>query len=267
MIGDERAVSTVVGAMLMLAVLMTMLSVLYSYYVPEWKAGLEYEHLSDVQMQFLELKSTLDSHLSMESGITTTSPIALGGGGLTFLSPMRSGGGVMIKPENGSVVIVANSTVYSTTTGTITYRSSNSFWLDQSFTYDNSAVLMTQGSTTIMRAEPMVLYRKSDGWLIMHAINITTPSHANESMAGNSIASIDVKKVSSSVLYNGSSNVSLFRIYTPFAHQWAEFFNTSDDLPSAVSVSEGDGYVELAPDTTNVSTLYVDATVFSVSVR
>lgn len=264
MIGDERGVSTVVGAMLMLAVLMTMLSVFYSYYVPEWKEVLEAEHLSDVQMQFLELKSTLDSHLAMGSGITTSSPIALGGAGLPLISPLRSGGYIMVKPDNGSVVIVANSTVYNTTTGTITYRSSNNFWLEQCFVYDNSAVLMSQRNTTIMRAEPMMLY--DAGRLTFHVMNITTPSHTNESMGGNGIATLNVMKVGTSVLYDGNaSTITLFRIYTPYPHQWAEFLNTS--LRNAVSTSEGDTYVDITPDPVNVSTVYVDVSEFRVNLR
>ncbi|MHC1602292.1 MAG: DUF7289 family protein [Methermicoccaceae archaeon] len=264
---DERAVSSVVGAMLMLAVLMTMLSVFHSYYVPEWKAGLEYDHLSDVQMQFLELKSTLDSHLSMGSGITTSSPIELGGGGLPFISPVRSGGAIMVKPENGGVLIIAGSPK-SSSTGTIAYRSSNNFWLDQSFVYDNSAVLMTQDNSTVMRVEPMVLYTQSDSCLTLHTINITTPSGENSSMSGNGIATIDVKKVNTSVLYSGNcSDVSLLRIYTPYPHQWAQFFNGSENLAPALSVSEESTYIELTPDCANVSTLYVDVSEFMVDVR
>ncbi|SES64994.1 hypothetical protein SAMN04488587_0328 [Methanococcoides vulcani] len=93
---DDRAVSTVIGAILVLAVLTTFLTALQAYYIPSLAADHEVQHMQDVKRSFSEISSIAVS----ESSVDMIS-LPLGDGGLPLLSSLSSSGTLTMDPDAG----------------------------------------------------------------------------------------------------------------------------------------------------------------------
>jgi len=120
---DAKAISSVIGFALILAIIVSTLSYMQIYFVPVWNAEAESEHFENVYQDLVLFSSNLES--AAISGIPRTSGIRLG---LTY--PKR---GIFFNPKSdlfGNLVIVPNvytNISYTTNTNTNymkSYRSS-----------------------------------------------------------------------------------------------------------------------------------------------
>ena len=57
---SESAAATVIAAVLLLSIIFTIFAIVRIAYVPEWKNDAEQLHMSEVQSDMTELKSTID---------------------------------------------------------------------------------------------------------------------------------------------------------------------------------------------------------------
>ncbi|HWR26698.1 MAG TPA: Ig-like domain-containing protein, partial [candidate division Zixibacteria bacterium] len=73
---NENAVSPVLGAVLMLAVAVTLLTALQLNFVPVWNTQEELDHLKEMLDDFKDLKSGIES--SIQSGTTLSLPLTMG---------------------------------------------------------------------------------------------------------------------------------------------------------------------------------------------
>ena len=56
---EERGVSVVIGAMLMLLIMAMLYGITQAYHVPIWNKDIEYEHLNTVHDDMMTLKSNV----------------------------------------------------------------------------------------------------------------------------------------------------------------------------------------------------------------
>jgi hypothetical protein len=94
---DESAVSSVVTAILILAVLTTFLSAINAYYLPSLAADHEIHHMQDVRNSFSQLSASITS-----GNPSSRVLIPLGDGGLPFISSISSSGTLTVAPEGSS---------------------------------------------------------------------------------------------------------------------------------------------------------------------
>ncbi len=76
MIWNEKAVSPVLGAVLMLAIGVTILTTVQLNFVPVWNAQEELDHMKKMYDDFKELKSGIES--GVQSGTTLSKPLSMG---------------------------------------------------------------------------------------------------------------------------------------------------------------------------------------------
>src|SRR5659263_179453 len=60
LLNSESAAATVIAAVLLLSIIFTIFAIVRIAYVPEWKNDAEQLHMSEVQRDMTELKSTVD---------------------------------------------------------------------------------------------------------------------------------------------------------------------------------------------------------------
>lgn len=92
---SESASSTVVGAVLLLAIIVSIFSVVRIGYIPEWKNDAEYSHMNDVWKDMADLKSKIDLITialasdpdSQNTEITMSVPFHMGEGTSRLLEP------------------------------------------------------------------------------------------------------------------------------------------------------------------------------------
>jgi len=77
---NEDAVSPVVAAMLILAIVVTFFAAWNAMYVPSMKAQSEITHLKDVESGFLRFSSDIETATSLKKNMRMSEPIPLEGG-------------------------------------------------------------------------------------------------------------------------------------------------------------------------------------------
>ncbi|WP_406657133.1 hypothetical protein V7O62_00885 [Methanolobus sp. ZRKC2] len=77
-------------------------------------------------------------------------------------------------------------------TGCFKYRSSNNFWIDQEFIFENGAVILQQSTSeeSLVRSKPFITLDENGKLLNMHIFNVVG---VEDSMSGNGITTINVQ--------------------------------------------------------------------------
>lgn len=167
---DREAVASTVGTIMALLVFLTFLSLIVNQYVPVWMKDAEAAHMNGAFGQFGEFKGDVDlqmlaAQIATSAGvhyqpITTFSPVTLGVDGVPiFAAPTV--GEMASNPEAGPWTVQfvydindVNTTVNETSSGILTLRVFNRYYIPQSLAYDNGAVIRFQSDGQIIKAEP-----------------------------------------------------------------------------------------------------------------
>ena len=180
-------------------------------------------------------------------GIPVATFITLGNKELPFLVSSKAFGTLEILDnpllDNTRSITITNSSGSQTfPIGVITYSSDNAYYLEQSYTYEAGAMIVSQSQGNMMMIPPSFLL------IIMRSIILVTISFdvVNISSVGNkTIASgfgtypiqTEFHKISRNITF---INVSNMTIATPFSNAWFIFINRS--LMRAGLNPEGLGY-------------------------
>ena len=169
----DDALSEVVGFVLLLAVIVVALSLYQVYGVPAAGRENEIAHMNQVKDRFVDYKISLDSlWVNNRSGVLLstafdlgTGAAATGGGGfvLPILSPAGSGGRVSVNSGGGANLTIeaGGRDPVTIPLGSLTYTSSNNYWVDQIWTYQMGAVFLSQEGGTTVRVGPSIAVAKT----------------------------------------------------------------------------------------------------------
>jgi len=106
---DDSAVSTVVGATLLLGLLIAVTAFVVVHYVPSWVADDEARHAQDVFVDFSSIPGHIDELvLANNTDAVSRQRIELGCGGIPIMSPGMSWGSLGTMPQEGNFRVVAN---------------------------------------------------------------------------------------------------------------------------------------------------------------
>jgi hypothetical protein len=249
---SEAAGATVIAAVLLLAMIFTLLAVIKVEYVPQWKTDAEVLHMNQVQNDMTELKSTVDmvSFLMVSNssssfyGFPATVSFSMGGGEIPILEPSKSSGTLSINDEPCQMVLVSNINLTANTTdntnktiecGGITYFSDNRQYLDQVLRYEAGGLILAQGNKSLMKQPPAFNIQNMDNHnytLSIQAINITGKA---DSMSSNTDASVRLTGIRNSIIYDSNDIIgnntnseitSVFCvIFTNYPNAWETYLN------------------------------------------
>jgi hypothetical protein len=236
---SEAAVSTVVSAVLMLGIIVAVFTVIHVSYIPEWRTGAEQSHMADVYYDMSVLKSNTDI-LSVANAdepvniLSFSTPIRAGGGSIPIVSPGRSSGMLGVRPESPNMRITANDTLLSYDSagflediGTVFYRSDNTYFVDQTYAYENGALILAQNDLSIMKQSPSLAIRRTDnGTNITIYINAIQIPGAARAISSNSVEEVRTRYNSTAVLYGEEhlfTDLTL-TMDTAYPSAWEEFF-------------------------------------------
>lgn len=234
----ESAVSSVVAAVLLLGIIVSIVTVINVSYIPEWKTGAEQSHMDEVFYDMSNLKSdidilsaTIDENPS--GSVSFNVPVRCGGGSIPVISSGKLSGMLSINMNEFSMRTTADDPflTYSSGTfledlGTISYRSDNSYFVDQTYAYENGALILAQDELALMRQSPSFDIRRTDNntniTLDLTAVQILGP---DRSISSNSIEEIYIRYNSSSTLYESENLFTEFAltIETEYPSAWEEF--------------------------------------------
>ena len=239
---SESAGATVIAAILLLSIIFTVLTVVRTEYVPQWKTDAEQSHMSEVQNDMAELKSTADMvALSTASdknsecnGYSVTVPFTMGGGEIPVLEPSKSSGTLSVNTERCTMTINPkrpSDTNYTKTVdcGGITYYSNNRQYMDQVFRYENGALILAQDNKSLMRQEPSFSINKTEEGNYTVSIQAIEIKGETESISSNSDASLRLTGISAGKFYDSKDTGEIDNftctIQTKYPDAWVSYLN------------------------------------------
>lgn len=151
----DQAVVGVVTAILLTGIIVAVISLVQTVYVPKMMEQREAEHMDKVAEQFAYLASVIDGQATDKTkGIPIATSITLGSKELPYLLSVRAYGTLEIL-KNPCTVAITNETVVSThQIDTISYSSVNAYYLDQTYTYEGGAMIVSQDEGNLMMIRP-----------------------------------------------------------------------------------------------------------------
>ena len=167
----DDGLSEVVGFVLLLGVIVVALSLYQVYGVPAAGREAEIQHMNAVKDRFVDYKISLDSlWVNNRSGVLLSTAFDLGTGApatggrafaLPILTPAGSGGTVSVKSGGAKLKIEAGEKSATIPLGSLSYTSSNNYWVDQTWTYQMGAVFLSQDGGTAVRVGPSIAATKT----------------------------------------------------------------------------------------------------------
>ncbi len=286
---SESAGATVIAAVLLLSIIFTVLAVVRIEYVPEWKNEAEQLHMSEVQDEMTELKSTADMFsLFMASdpnssayGFSVTVPLRMGGGEIPILEPSKSSGTLAVNTENFRMTINPRKSSVSVPSkildcGGITYRSNNREYVDQTFRYEGGALIISQDEKSLMKQPPSFKITKSSSGNYTVSIQAIKIEGDPDTLSSNTGAALQLTGINSETVYDSSGeDIDSFSctILTKYPEAWVSYIN--DTAQSAGLEYDTDYsiycpgseyvYFEFVPENNTLEKLYISKTVLGAT--
>ena len=151
----DDALAPVIAVMLILAAIVTFLSIWNAIYVPSMKESAEVGHLQNVESAFQHFSSDIDyAASSHQNNLIFSEPVQLGGGDFMF-NLLKSSGTLNVQNED---IPIYNLTFYNTTpdssqlvigelNGTLvnfSYEPTSNFWQDQGYQWQYGYINVTK---------------------------------------------------------------------------------------------------------------------------
>lgn len=231
---SSPGVSTVIGALLILCLIVSVVAVAKMAYVPDMKKQAEADHMNNALSDFMSHKTALDLAAQGVQGTMVTTKMELGGGEIPVIDKSRSSGSIAINPSYGQLNVTAyyrNGSMLQasgrTNMGSIVYNSSNHYWIDQGFHYEDGMVILSQYNGFDMLARPDIDAVARPGTLVTVMVNpmridgkASSISSTGTDVISSSIFSGDRQYVSANV-----TNVTI-NVTTDYPGLWSSFFRS-----------------------------------------
>jgi hypothetical protein len=151
----DEAVAGIIVAVMIVGLIIAVISIIQSMYVPKWMEAREAEHMGVIADQFSQLSFAIDSEAAMKQPVPISTSITLGSKELGFLSSNKAFGRLAIVPNEGSYIIGLD--IGSTSTGsfgTLHYSSENAYFINQDYCYEAGALILNQTEGSVFTIEP-----------------------------------------------------------------------------------------------------------------
>ena len=113
---DNNAVSTVIGAILFLGLIVSCVAFVEVHYVPSWGADYEARHVRDVFVDFSTVPDRIDTLVrANDTDIVSKQRIKLGIGDMPLIAPGKSWGTIGAVPREGNFTVEADVRIVNTT--------------------------------------------------------------------------------------------------------------------------------------------------------
>lgn len=225
----DDAVVGIVTAILIIGLVAAVISIVQTTYVPKIMEQREAEHMDKVAEQFASLTSVIDGQAAEEKkGIPLATSVTLGSRELPFLVSSKSYGTLEIL-ENSCNITIRNQTKTQTYhLGTITYSSANAYYIDQSYTYETGAMIVSQTPGNLMMIPPEFLIEYNGSSNLSITFNVVNISGIPQKMMAAGFGSYPIqtefREISTIINYTQVENIT---IATRFSNAWSVLLNNS----------------------------------------
>ena len=240
-IREKHAVAGVIEALLLVALVAIVLSIIQLEYIPDVMEQREAEHMDEVSNQFSYLKSMIDIQSITESDVPIFSIITLGSRPLPYFITVGASGQLSIINSGDSSIAIDHGNV--TTLTSVKYEAFNSYFVDQMYVLEGGGIIVMQpDGESVMRVDPAVSMTTGGGEVNINfdfPVFIDIPGKNSTSGSGKCF----IRTNYSSSETQPFTTVSSIKIYTDYPNAWNEsLYNL---LGGAVIISQESNYVEI----------------------
>jgi len=264
---ENRAVAGVIEALLMVALVAIVLSMIQLYYIPQIMEQNEADHMDDVTNQFSFLKAMIDFQSLVKEDVPISSPITLGSEALPYFLTMPASGQLnVIGMDNDEYEINVDFGTKVFPLTSIKYEAFNFYYIDQIYILEGGCIIVSQSDGEIVRVEPAIkVLNLTSDVNIYYDIPIiigipgknttggykncfvrTNYSYTNEGPGGDYIPMI---------------NVSNIRIVTAYPSAWNDLME--ELLEENVNIVEQPTYVEITKKTKQINLYYKETCIYA----
>lgn len=171
----DDAVVGIVVTVLLIGLIMAVMVMINTVYVPQWIEESESIHMDEVSNQFTQLKYALDIQSTVNDSTSMTTSISLGNKEIPFFDVARTYDSLQIV-ENGCSLQIRRdgiSSITTYTTDSIQYSSGNLYFVDQDYVYEAGALLLSQDDSSVLYGSPSILTTEYGKNLSLTFVNIS----------------------------------------------------------------------------------------------
>ena len=238
----DNAVVGVVTAILLIGLIVAVISLVQTMYIPKIMEQREADHMDKVAEQFTYLTSVIDGQaVDQAKNMPIATSITLGSKELPYMLSIKAFGTLEILDNSRTINITfINGTFKTFPIGVITYSSANGYFLDQSYTYEAGAMIVSQSEGDLMMIRPIFIVDKFN--ISFDVVNISSLGHKTiASGFGTYPIQTEFYNISTNVTFK---NVKSMMITTPFSNAWYIFIKSSL-IGIPFTPENGTGYLKL----------------------
>jgi hypothetical protein len=227
-INNDHAVVGIFTVALIISLIVVVLGIVNTIYVPQWMKTAEFQHMNEVSNQFAQLKYTLDVQSITNGSSAVGSLVTMGTIEIPFLGVHQSFDELSI-PSNSSSLLITNKDGYDElhSTDSIKFTSHNTNFVDQSYIYEAGALILSQADRSVLLARPSILVTDYGKNLSIFFIKISAGSGANNLVSGHGTYLIYTQIIENNQQYTAIHNVTNITIQTNYPDAWRDAFDVS----------------------------------------
>jgi len=264
---ENKAVAGVIEALLMVALVAIVLSVIQLYYVPQIMSQREADHMDDVANQFSFLKAMVDFQSMTEEDVPISSPITLGSGALPYFVTMPASGQLsVIGMDNDEYEINVDFGVKVFPLTSIKYEAFNWYYLDGDdpiYVLEGGCIIVNQFDGEIVRVEPTIIVQNQTNDLNIYyeiPIIVGVPGK-NKTATSSKNCFVRTNYSSSDSNWIPISNISNIQIVTAYPSAWNDLME--ELLEENVNITEQSTYVEITRNIKQINLYYKETYIYA----
>lgn len=224
---DGAAVGIFV-AILLIGLIVCVMTVVQTVYMPDWMKQREAEHMDEVANQFAQLKFSIDILSATEQNTPISTSITLGNKELPlpFFTANRAFGSLLLLSDECNIIFTTTgASSFSYSLGTIKYLSENAYYLARSYIYEAGALILSEPRGNIMDIKPAFFVSKDTNVNLTFTLVNISGIGGKTSVCGSGTYSLQTNFLDSNAIV--ISNLKNITITTNFQNSWSTFFNST----------------------------------------
>ena len=245
---------------MLLLIITAVISIVMTVFVPIWGEADESQHMRVTLEQFYSLRENVDAQVLRESPVTASSKITLGNAPSALLGFSQTTGRLVTNPFDGQLRVHNSSDptdIFALSRGNLSFISQNSYLDQQSYIFEEGAILVAGPSGAAMRAPPHFGMSKDPGGNLSASMLFVSIAGDFASFAGTETAVIETRFTTEDHnVYEGGEwdlgrNITV-NLTTAYPAAWFKYFNDTLTTPltnltwqTDYNLTSGAGWVRL----------------------
>jgi len=257
-ISNKTAIAGVIEALLMVALVAIVISIIQVVYIPQVMNQKEADHMDNVANQFSFLKAVVDLQSMTEKDVPISSPITLGSRELPYFVTAKAYGELRILDNVGRIEVDYAPIVTLTS---IKYEAFNSYFVRQIYVLEGGGIIVKQpDGDPVMRVDPMITVKNETTEIDIYfdiPIIIGVPGkNITSGYEGCFIRTNYSNKIQGSL-----TGINSILITTEYPDAWNE--SLYNFLGDNVNIEKGSNYVEVTEKVKQINLYYKEIYIYA----